>query len=141
MRCRRTTPKSCRSPIIIPTICWISWLDPDFDAAVLQSHYDSIPIRLLNLLKQKTKALVVDGHTVSGVDIDRVGTDWEDALELAVQHLCDLGHRSFGLLSINTMAQPVLAARRAFTRHAAIKRGGICIHAADSAGTGQAPGP
>lgn len=100
---------------------------PSFDAAVLQSHYDSIPIRLLNLLQQKTRALVVDGHTVSGVDIDRVGTDWEDALELAVQHLSDIGHRSFGLLSINTMAQPVLAARRAFTRHGAIKREGFAF--------------
>lgn len=102
---------------------------PNFDAAVLQSHYESIPIKLLNLLQQKTKALVVDGHTVSGVDIDRVGTDWEDALELALQHLVDLGHRSFGLVSINTMAQPVLAARRAFTRHAAIERDGFAFHA------------
>jgi len=98
---------------------------PSFDAAVLQSHYDSIPIRLLNLLQQKTKALVVDGHSVSGVDIDRVGTDWEDALEMALQHLIQFGHRSFGLLSINTMAQPVLAARRAFTRHGAIERKGF----------------
>lgn len=98
---------------------------PSFDAVVLQSHYDSIPIRLLNLLQQKTKALVVDGHSVSGVDIDRVGTDWEDALEMGLQHLTDLGHRNFGLLSINTMAQPVLAARRAFTRHGAIERQGF----------------
>lgn len=101
---------------------------PNFDAAMLQSHYDSIPIRLLNLLQQKTKALVVDGHTVSGVDIDRVGTDWEDALELALRHLIDLGHRSFGLVSINTMAQPILAARRAFTRHGAIERDGFAFH-------------
>jgi DNA-binding LacI/PurR family transcriptional regulator len=98
---------------------------PSFDAAVLQSHYDSIPIRLLHMLKQKTKAVVVDGHSVSGVDIDRVGTDWEDALEMALQHLAGLGHRRFGLLSINTMAQPVLAARRAFGRHAAPDRGGF----------------
>lgn len=89
---------------------------PQFDAVVLQSHYESIPIRLLHLLQQKTRALVVDGHTVSGVDIDRVGTDWEDALQLAVEHLHGLGHRSFGLMSINTMAQPVVAVRRAFAR-------------------------
>lgn len=101
---------------------------PNFDAAVLQSHYESIPIRLLNLLQQKTKALVVDGHTVSGVDVDRVGTDWEDALELALRQLVGLGHRSFGLISINTMAQPILATRRAFTRHAAIERDGFAFH-------------
>lgn len=101
---------------------------PDFDAAVLQSHYESIPVRLLHLLQQKTKALVVDGHTVAGVDIDRIGTDWEDALEMALPHLVDLGHRSFGLVSINTMAQPLLAARRAFGRHAAIERGRFNFH-------------
>jgi DNA-binding LacI/PurR family transcriptional regulator len=101
---------------------------PDFDAVVLQSHYESIPIRLLHLLQQKAKALVVDGHTVSGVDIDRIGTDWEDALEMALRQLVDLGHRSFGLVSINTMAQPILAARRAFGRHAAIERGRFSFH-------------
>jgi DNA-binding LacI/PurR family transcriptional regulator len=102
---------------------------PNFDAVVLQSHYESIPIRLLNLLQQKTRALVVDGHSVAGVDIDRVGTDWEDALELALRRLVDLGHRSFGLVSINTMAQPILSARRAFARHAAIGREGLAFHA------------
>jgi len=101
---------------------------PNFDAVVLQSHYESIPIRLLHLLQQKTKALVVDGHTVAGVDIDRIGTDWEDALEMALRHLVDLGHRSFGLVSIDAMAQPILAARRAFGRHAAIERGRFSFH-------------
>jgi DNA-binding LacI/PurR family transcriptional regulator len=101
---------------------------PNFDAAILQSHYESIPIRLLHLLQQKTRALVVDGHTVSGVDIDRIGTDWEDALELVLQHLEGLGHRSFGLVSLNTTAQPVLAARRAFVRHGSIRREGFTFH-------------
>ncbi|CAH1649574.1 HTH gntR-type domain-containing protein [Hyphomicrobiales bacterium] len=101
---------------------------PDFDAVVLQSHYESIPIRLLHLLQQKTKALVVDGHTVAGVDVDRIGTDWEDALEMALRHLIDLGHRSFGLVSINTVAQPILAARRAFGRHAVVDRDRFSFH-------------
>ena len=96
---------------------------PDFDAAILQSHYESIPIRLLHLLQQKTRALVVDGHTVSGVDIDRMGTDWEDALELALGHLSGLGHQSFGLVSLDTMAQPILAVRRAFSRHGTFEGG------------------
>lgn len=89
---------------------------PSFDAVILQSHYENIPIRLLHLLQEKTLALVVDGHTVSGVDIDRIGTDWEEALEVALQHLSELGHKSIGLVSMNTMAQPILSARRAFTR-------------------------
>ncbi len=31
---------------------------PDFDAVILQSHYENIPIRLLRLLQEKTRALV-----------------------------------------------------------------------------------
>jgi DNA-binding LacI/PurR family transcriptional regulator len=89
---------------------------PSFDAAILQSHYENIPIRLLHLLQEKTHALVVDGHTVSGVDVDRIGTDWEEALDMALQHLSALGHRAIGLVSLNTMAQPILSARRAFAR-------------------------
>ncbi len=89
---------------------------PSFDAAILQSHYESIPIRLLHLLQEKTRALVVDGHTVSGVDIDRVGSDWEEALDLALRRLRELGHKSVGLVSLNTTAQPILSARRAFSR-------------------------
>jgi DNA-binding LacI/PurR family transcriptional regulator len=89
---------------------------PNFDAAILQSHYESIPIRLLSLLQGKARALVVDGHTVSGVDIDRVGTDWEDALDMAMAHLAGLGHRSVALVSLDSMAQPILTVRRAFDR-------------------------
>lgn len=89
---------------------------PDFDAAILQSHYENIPIRLLNLLQGKTRALVVDGNSVAGVDIDRVGTDWEEALDLALEHLSELGHRSIALVSLDSMAQPILSVRRAFDR-------------------------
>ncbi len=89
---------------------------PSFDAAILQSHYENIPIKLLHILQEKTRALVVDGHTVSGVDVDRIGTDWEDALDMALRRLSALGHKSIGLVSLNTMAQPILSARRAFSR-------------------------
>jgi DNA-binding LacI/PurR family transcriptional regulator len=89
---------------------------PNFDAVILQSHYENIPVRLLRLLQEKTRALVVDGHSVSGVDVDRVGTDWEEALDLALEHLLGLGHRSVGLVSLDSVAQPILNVRRAFER-------------------------
>ena len=73
---------------------------PRFDGAVLQSHYEDIPVRLLDLLQEKTAALTVDGHSLSGVDVDRIGTDWEDALDMALQHLTDLGHCRIGLVSL-----------------------------------------
>lgn len=89
---------------------------PRFDAAILQSHYESIPVRLLGLLKAKTRALVVDGHSIAGLDIDRVGTDWEEALDLALGHLAGLGHHRVALISTDVIAQPILGARRAFAR-------------------------
>ena len=89
---------------------------PDFDAAVLQAHYEAMPVRLLALLQKKTRALVLDGLSVAGVDIDRVGTDWEAALGLALDHLTGLGHRRFGLVSLNSPALPLIGLRRAFTR-------------------------
>lgn len=89
---------------------------PNFDAVILQSHYESIPIRLLHLLQSKTRALVVDGHTVSGVDIDRIGTDWEEALDIALEHLSALGHRSVGLVALDSTAQPIASVMRAFER-------------------------
>ena len=101
---------------------------PHFDAAILQSHYESIPIRLLHLLQQKTSALAVDGHTLSGVDIDRIGTDWEDALQMGLQRLSALGHREIGLISLDTMAQPILSVRRAFERASDDRQRGLKLH-------------
>lgn len=89
---------------------------PDFDAAVLQAHYEAMPVRLLALLQQKARALVLDGFSISGVDIDRVGTDWEAALALAMDHLTALGHRRIGLVSLASPAVPLMAIRRAFAR-------------------------
>lgn len=89
---------------------------PTFDAVILQSHYEAIPVRLLALLKEKARAVVVDGLTVSGVDIDRVGIDWEESLELALDHLVDTGANRFCLLSLASISQPLLGARRYFER-------------------------
>lgn len=101
---------------------------PRFDAAILQSHYENIPVRLLHLLQDKTTALTVDGHSLSGVDIDRVGTDWEDALQMGLQHLEELGHKHIGMVSLDAMAQPILSVRRAFERAGGDPRRDLRLH-------------
>jgi DNA-binding LacI/PurR family transcriptional regulator len=101
---------------------------PHFDAAILQSHYENIPVRLLHLLQTKATALAVDGHSLSGVDVDRIGTDWEDALQLALTHLEGLGHREIGLISLDAMAQPILSVRRAFERTARDRKRDLRLH-------------
>tara|TARA_R110002167_G_scaffold16448_11_gene64293 strand:+ start:832 stop:1935 length:1104 start_codon:yes stop_codon:yes gene_type:complete len=89
---------------------------PSFDGAILQSHYEVIPVRLLAMLQAKTRALVVDGHTVSGVDVDRMGIDWEEALSLSLDHLVGAGRRRIALVSLDSSSQPILSVRRFFQR-------------------------
>ena len=89
---------------------------PKFGAAILQSHFETIPVRLLNMLQEKSDVIVADGHSLSGIDIDRVGTDWTEAMDDAIEHLVSLGHRKFGMVTIDGNGQPILAARRYFTR-------------------------
>lgn len=89
---------------------------PRFDAVIMQSHYETIPIRLLSALKDKTRALVIDGLTVSGVDIDRVGADWQEALGMALDHLVAIGRRKPALVTIDSSAQPMALTRRFFQR-------------------------
>lgn len=89
---------------------------PSFDAAILQSHFEVMPLRVLALLQRKARALVVDGHSIAGLDMDRVGIDWEEAIAAALDHLTELGHRRIRLICIDSEAQPVLQARRYFAR-------------------------
>lgn len=89
---------------------------PDFDVAILQSQYEVVPIRLLNLLCKKATAIVADGHSISGLDLDVVGTDWSEAMDDALDHLTELGHRDVALVTIDSQAWPILAAQRYFAR-------------------------
>jgi DNA-binding LacI/PurR family transcriptional regulator len=101
---------------------------PRFGAAMLQSHFDSIPIRLLHLLKEKSSVVVADGLSISGVDIDRVGTDWSEAIDDAVAHLTEIGHRRIGMVTIDGQGRPILAARRYFSRLKNWRGTGLEIH-------------
>ncbi len=101
---------------------------PEFGAAVLQSHYETVPVRLLNLLKEKSRAIVADGHSISGIDLDIVGTDWTDAIDDAVGHLTELGHRRIGLVTIDSQGWPILAARRYFAKMSNWRGTKITVH-------------
>lgn len=101
---------------------------PKFGAAILQSHFETIPVRLLNLLQEKSNVIVADGHSLSGIDIDRVGTDWTEAMDDAIDHLTELGHRKVGLVTIDGHGRPILAARRYFSRLTNWRGTGLEVH-------------
>lgn len=89
---------------------------PSFDAVIMQSHYETIPIRLLSALKSKTGALVIDGLTVTGVDVDRVGVDWQEVIGLGLDQLVAEGCKKPALVTIESNAQPMVLTRRFFDR-------------------------
>ena len=101
---------------------------PNFEVAILQSQYEMVPIRLLNLLHQKSRAIVADGHSISGLDLDVVGTDWSEAMDDALEHLTELGHREIALVTIDSQAWPILAAQRYFARVQNWRGTGLRVH-------------
>lgn len=85
-----------------------------FDACVLQSSFDVIPLGLLAFLRERGVAVVADGTRVTGVDIDAVASDWRGALDAAVDALIRRGHRRIALLAWPGEVQPLQGLRHHF---------------------------
>ncbi len=85
---------------------------PRFDLCIVQCHFEPISIELLALLRHKAKAILFDGATVSGLDIDSVGSDWRNGLELAIRELAAKGHRRIGMIGSAWKSPPIEALRR-----------------------------
>jgi DNA-binding LacI/PurR family transcriptional regulator len=101
---------------------------PEFGVAILQSHFETVPVRLLNMLQEKSRVIVADGHSISGIDLDTVGTDWTDAIDDAVEHLTELGHRRIGFVTIDSQGSPIVAARRYFAKMDDWRGTGLKVH-------------
>ncbi len=71
---------------------------PHAEAYVLQPMLPQIPLSLLTFLRRRSRAVVVDG-VLEGADVDAIDTDWRHGVELAVEHLMELGHRRIALAS------------------------------------------
>lgn len=87
---------------------------PKFDGFVLSTRFSIVPAQLLGYLRSRSKAVVLDGHAVGGLDIDCVGTNWSTAVDMAVAKLLNLGHRNISLLAPNTDLRPMLMAKDHF---------------------------
>jgi DNA-binding LacI/PurR family transcriptional regulator len=85
-----------------------------FDACVLQSYFDAIPLGLLAFLRQRCGAVIADGARVTGVDLDAVASDWQGATDIAVERLRRAGHRRVALLAWPGAVQPLEGLRRHF---------------------------
>jgi DNA-binding LacI/PurR family transcriptional regulator len=77
-----------------------------FDACVVQPRLSPLPLQLLASLRQRSQCVVIEGYSIVGVDVDQVAANWPRAVEIAMRHVLDLGHRRIGFV---TQASPVRA--------------------------------
>lgn len=87
---------------------------PRFDACVVQSTYRTIPIELLAELRDKCDVLAVDGLALAGSDVESVGIEWGEPLDVAVRLLHGKGHRR---IAFATTAHPFLSTQLALRRY------------------------
>jgi DNA-binding LacI/PurR family transcriptional regulator len=79
---------------------------PRFDACVVQSSFETMPIEMLAAVRRKADAIIVDGASLVGTDVGAVGFEWGEPVERAVALLRGQGHRRIGFA---TTASPFLA--------------------------------
>lgn len=98
---------------------------PKFSACILQSHFDLVPIDLLAFMRRRSTAILVDGATITGIDVDSVASDWRSAVEVGLDHLMANGHRNVAIATSSFKARPIDATHSHFEslRHFS---GGAC---------------
>ena len=87
---------------------------PKFTACILQSHFDLVPIDLLAFMRRRATAILIDGATITGIDVDSVASDWRSAVEVGLDHLMAQGHRTIAFATSSFKARPIDATHRHF---------------------------
>lgn len=72
---------------------------PGFDGCILQSSFETITIEMLQAIKLKTSAIVVDGAVLAGTEVDAVGVEWGTSVGRALAKLQSSGHERIGLVT------------------------------------------
>ncbi len=72
---------------------------PGFDGCILQSSFETISIEMLQAIKLKTSAIVVDGAVLAGTEVDAVGVEWGTSIGRAIANLQSRGHERIGLVT------------------------------------------
>lgn len=85
-----------------------------FKACLLQIHFETLPIAFLASLQQQLGAIIVDGISVTGIDVTSVGTNWREALSMAFRKLRTAGHSEIAFMTSSHEARQIAMARREF---------------------------
>ena len=84
-----------------------------FRVCLVQVHFELITLPFLAELSEHAAQVVVDGISTTGVGVDAIGTNWREALAVAMRHLREAG-------------QPLRAPRDVLGRGAVRDGGGGC---------------
>lgn len=85
-----------------------------FRACLLQVNFEVLSIAFLAALHRHVDAIVIDGVSATGIDVDSVGTNWREALSIAFRILRDEGHERIAFLTSAHHARQIAMARREF---------------------------
>jgi DNA-binding LacI/PurR family transcriptional regulator len=102
-----------------PHACRVLRTLPRFDACLLSSAFEPMPIEMLAALRRKAAAVVVDGAWLTGADIDSIGFEWGASVEQAIATLRAAGHARIALA---TTARPFLANILGLHRYDALRQ-------------------
>ena len=92
---------------------------PRFDACLVQSSFEPMPIEMLGALRRKAAVIIVDGAWLTGADLDSVGFEWGASVERAVATLRSAGHARIALA---TTVKPFLANILGLHRYEAMRQ-------------------
>ena len=103
-----------------------------FRVCLVQVHFELITLPFLARLSEHADQVVVDGISTTGVGVDAIGTNWREALAVAMRHLRGKGHARIGFLTSNHPARPISMARQEYLRQAEQMPGGGWLLALDA---------
>ena len=103
-----------------------------FRVCMVQVHFEPIPLPFLAGLSDHADQVAGDGISTTGVGVDAIGTNWREALSVAMRHLRQAGHRRIGFLTSNHPARPIAMARQEYLRQAEQMPGGGWLIALDA---------
>ncbi len=86
-----------------------------YRACLLQGHFQSLSIDFLSALRHHSPHIISDGASVTGIDVDAIGTDWREAVSTAFNLLRSKGHERIGFLTSDHSARTIAMARREFS--------------------------
>ena len=66
---------------------------PRYDTCILQPRTSVVPVKLIGLLREISKAVIVENRAVDQLDIDGISNHPVALSRLALEHLTSLGHR------------------------------------------------